>query len=294
VSVKLRTGTLVVVLCLFFSFSLFAQKQPLEAGKPLGELLAQMKSRPGGGGPRANIIAVDWADSSFLIPAAGNVAGAGGTHFRSDITIINYNSTPQRVAVGWMPAGQNNCASPTQVITLNPGWRYFEDFVGSTLGQTGLGALLFLGVDAAGNADDNAELDGFSRIWTRQANSTGTSSQQFPPVGLDDLVGSLEAYSIGLRHDSGFRTNAGVVNLDNAAHTWDVEVWGAGMSSPATFAITAQPCSLQQGAIPAGNYGPLLLSFQQRSPTGLYWTAYGSSTDNVTGDGWIVHSTHGL
>lgn len=291
---KVRTGLPAVLFVCLFSLSAFAQKLPLEAGKPLGELLSQMKSRQAGGGPRANIIAVDWADSSFLIPAAGNVAGSGGTHFRSDITIINYGTTQQRVAVGWMPAGSNNCASSTQIITLNPGWRFYEDFVGNALGRTGLGALIFIGVDAAGNADDEAELDGFSRIWTRQANSTGTSSQQFPPVALDDLFGSLEAYAIGLRHDSGFRTNAGVVNLDIASHTWDVEVWGSGMTSPATFSITAQPCSLQQAPIPAGTYGPLLLAFQQRSPTSLDWTAYGSSTDNVTGDGWIVHATHGL
>lgn len=290
---KVRTGLPVVLFVCLFSLSALAQKQPLEAGKPLGELLAQMTAN-GGKGIRPNIIAVDWADSSFLIPAAGNVAGAGGTHFRSDITIINYGSVSQRVAVGWMPAGSNNCASATQIITLSPGWRFYEDFVGSTLGKTGLGALVFIGVLANGNVDDNAELDGFSRIWTRQQNSTGTSSQQFPPVALDDLVGSLDAFAIGLRHDSGFRTNAGVVNLDTAAHTWDVEVWGAGMSSPATFAITAQGCSLAQAPIPAGTYGPLLLAFQQRSPAGQYWTAYGSSTDNVTGDGWIVHGTHGL
>lgn len=290
---KIKSALFAVLILSLVAIPAGAQKQQFETGKPLGELLRQV-SKTGSGGVRANIIAVDWADASFLIPAAGNAPGANNTHFRSDLTIINYRDAQQRVAIGWMQAGTNNCSTPTQVMTLNTGWRFFEDFVGTTLGKTGLGALIFIGVDADGNADEFAELDGFSRIWTRQVNSTGTSSQQFPPVALDDLFSTLDAYAVGLRQDAGFRTNAGVVNLDSVPHTWDVEVWGAGMTSPQTFAITAQPCALAQTNIPAGSFGPLLLAFAQRSPAGDYWSAYGSSTDNVTGDGWIVHGTHGL
>lgn len=288
---KIRSALIAVALVCLIAIPASAQKQPLEQGKPVGELLRQMNV---GGGVRSNIIAVDWADSSFLIPAAGNAPGQNNTHFRSDLTIINYRNQQQRVAVGWMQAGTNNCNAPTVTLTLGTGWRFYEDFVGATLGRTGLGALLIVGLDAAGNVDDNAELDGFSRIWTRQPNGTGTSSQQFPPVAVDDLLGSLQAYAIGLRHDAGFRTNVGVVNLDTAPHTWNVEVWGAGMTAPARFTLTAQPCALSQTSIPAGTYGPLLIAFEQQSPTALHWTAYGSSTDNFTGDGWIVHATHGL
>ena len=283
----------VVLLSLAFVPCAVGQQKEAQTGKSVGELLTQM-NRVHPQRVRTNIIAVDWADPAFVIPAAGNVSGANNTHFRSDVTIINYRDAQQRVAVGWMPSGSNNCAAATTIITMNTGWRFYEDFVGQQLHATGLGTLLFMAVDANGNLDDDGEIDGFSRIWTQQKNSTGTSSQQFGAIATDDLFSSLRAYSIGLRQDTGFRTNVGIANLDTAEHTWDLQVYGSNSSTPVNFAMTVKPCALGQTNIPSGNYGPLLVSFVQREPSGLYWSAYGSSTDNITGDGWIVHATHGL
>ena len=45
-----------------------------------------------------------------------------------------------------------------------------------------------------------------------------------------------------------------------------------------------------QAGLPAGDYGPLLLRVLAQSPAPFTFTAYGTSTDNVTGDGWIVHA----
>lgn len=269
-----------------------AQQLQLDQGPPAGELLRQIAdvrtSRV-----RSNVVAVDWADEAFIIPAAGNAQGANNTYFRSDVTIINYRDTPQRVAVGWMPQGSNNCNAPTTIIELGTGWRFYSDFVGQLLQKNGVGALLFVAVDANGNADEDGELDGFSRIWTPQQNSNGTASQQFPAIDPEDLGSTIRAYIIGLRQDASFRTNVGVVNLDASPHTWDGQVYPAG-AAPINFVLTAQPCALATTSIPAGNHGPLLVSFLQREPAAPWWTAYGSSTDNFTGDGWIVHATHGF
>src|ERR1043166_4214509 len=59
-------------------------------------------------GVRANVIEYETADSAFLIPAAGSVAGSNNTFFRSDITIGNFNDTPQNIGVGFLVQGKDN------------------------------------------------------------------------------------------------------------------------------------------------------------------------------------------
>ena len=153
---------------------------------------------------------------AVLIPAAGSVRGSNGTFFRSDITFVNYNDADQRVGVIWM---QNGAAAPETFTMTVPGARppfTLNDFVGTTLQRTGLGALLFVPVDISGNPDlDDSAIDIFSRIWTPQPNATGTVSQPFPGVDPDNLTGDYEALVLGLRQDSAYRTNVGIVNLNN-------------------------------------------------------------------------------
>ena len=61
-----------------------------------------------------------------------------------------------------------------------------------------------------------------------------------------------------------------------------------GLRSSTSFNVTVQPYSMEQVPLPAGNYGDLYL----RVSSGLnfnWWTAYGTSVDNTTGDGWVSH-----
>ncbi|HEX6159883.1 MAG TPA: hypothetical protein VF111_06935 [Thermoanaerobaculia bacterium] len=294
---KVRSAVLAVLLAL--SLALPAAAQQLTSDWTVGKLIEAVRAkgpiREGGRRVQPNIVAVDWADYAFIIPAAGNVQGSGGTHFRSDVTLINYSDTPQRITVAWMPAGQNNCAAAVQSLTIGPGWRFYSDFVGQQLGRTGLGTLLFVAANDSGTLiDEDGEIDGFSRIWTNQPNATGTVSQPFGSYSTDDLFSTLQAYIIGLRHDSGFRTNVGIVNLDSVEHTWDLEIHGAVTAGPGRFTMTVPGCALAQGGVPSGNWGPALVALKARSPGPQYWSAYASSTDNTTGDGWIVHANHGL
>lgn len=230
---------------------------------------------------------------SLLIPAAGNLRGANGTYFRSDVTLIHYGSGPQKIAVGWMPANSGNCDAEVAEITLDQGWVHFDDFVGQTLGKSGLGALFFMPIDAAGELDESVQIDGFSRIWTPMPNAPpGTGSQQLSTVGADELFSNTHVYLFGLRQDAAFRTNIGIVNLDVTPHTWDAEYFPGSGTRPPDGSITVPPCSLWQGPIPAGNFGPLLVHLLPKEGGDRFWTAYGSSTDNSSGDGWIVMGRH--
>ncbi|HXH41453.1 MAG TPA: hypothetical protein VNN08_22690, partial [Thermoanaerobaculia bacterium] len=113
--------------------------------------------------------------------------------------------------------------------------------------------------------------------------------QNFTSVSLQDSLGSLTAYALGLRQDSGFRVGAGVVNLDSVSHTWTVTSIATG--ARATIFVPAY--SLAQTTLPGGFGSPagnVNLTFNSDG-SGFWWSGYASSTDNVTGDGWVSRAT---
>ena len=240
---------------------------------------------------RPNVIEYETADSAFLIPAAGSLQGNNGTFFRSDVTFGNFNGVTQNIGVGWLQTGKDNSSSPltfftipaNSIVTVN-------DFVGTTLKTSGLGALLIIAFDDTGkNADSEAFIDGFSRIWTPQPGSAGTVSQSFPAVSLFDSVDNFTAFALGLRQDASYRTNVGVVNLDSVVHTWTI----TSLNTNATMTLQVQPYSLSQTGVPAsfaGSSGNLSLTYDVPD-SNFTWSAYASSVDNVTGDGWVSRAT---
>ncbi|HEV2720467.1 MAG TPA: hypothetical protein VG323_10655 [Thermoanaerobaculia bacterium] len=240
---------------------------------------------------RTNVIEFESADNAFLIPAAGNVQGSNGTFFRSDVTFVNYNDTAQNVGVGFLINGKDNTNEPLTHFTIDPQTVVtIPDFVGTTLKTSGLGSLLVLAFDSTGaNIDDAATIDAFSRIWTPQPGSAGTVSQSFPAVSLFDSVDNFTAIALGLRADAGFRTNIGVVNLDSVKHTWTISSVNNGKS----FTMDVQPFSLSQTGVPAdwaGAGGALAIAYDVPDQ-GFTWSAYASSVDNLTGDGWVARGT---
>jgi hypothetical protein len=242
---------------------------------------------------RPNVIEYETADNAFLIPAAGNLQGNNGTFFRSDVTFGNFNGVTQNIGVGWLQTGKDNSASPLTFFTIPANSIVaINDFVGTTLKTSGLGALLIIAFDATGkNSDSEAFIDGFSRIWTPQPGSSGTVSQSFPAVSLFDSVDDSTAFALGLRQDASYRTNVGVVNLDTVVHTWTI----TSLNTNATMTLPVQPFSLSQTGVPAsfaGSSGNLSLTYDVPAAADSFvWSAYASSVDNVTGDGWVSRAT---
>ena len=245
-------------------------------------------------GPRAQVISFESSDFAFAFPIAGNVAGAFNTFYRTEITLINYLDVDQNIAVAWLPVGQDNTDGPFQYFTLPAGeFASYSDFVGTVLHQTGLGAILVIAYDGDGNIDEEAEIDGTSRIYTASS-AGGTSSQTFPSVSLVDSFDAFTAVALGLRHGNGFRSNAGVLNLDTVAHRWTVFGGDGGDGgNNAEFTINVPALSVVQTAVP-GDFptanGFLVLGFEPEA-NGFAWSAYASSNDNVSGDGWVSRAT---
>jgi hypothetical protein len=247
-------------------------------------------ARTRGTGVRTKVVNLDTTNDAFIFPSAGSVQGAGGTFFKSDGMIVNHRNAMQRISMGWIAQGVNNGSRPLKYFDLNAVTPYaLRDLVTNNLQESGLGAVLVTGVTTSGSSDSSATLDGFSRIWTNQPGAQGTVSLAFPSISVLDSLGNSFAYALGLRHDTGFRTNVGIVNLDSVPHTWTVTINGDGPSPVTNFTVSVEGYSMRQVPVPAGNYGILLVALTPNA-SGFWWSAYAASVDNITGDGWVSHA----
>lgn len=262
---------------------------PSEPGR-LGRLVAQYKAATGtnirdGIGTNA---AADMRSVRFLVfPAAGNARGANGEFFRSDVTLISFRpGDHQHVAAFWLQNGVETDNPPVVELTLDPDTYYtFTDFVGTVLQrQNQLGSILVLPIDDAGDLDFSGAIDGFSRIWTNQPNATGTVAQPFEAVDPFSFYIFETASVMGLRHDSQSRSNYGIVNTDDIPLNFTVRFMGERAQNTLTIRVPAGGMIHQ--AIPAGDYGPLVIEITVDNPE-AFWVAYGTSNDNITGDGWV-------
>lgn len=223
-----------------------------------------------------------------LIAAAGNTAGAGGTHFRSDITLINLRNAAQRVRIDWLPQSGGATRPPLTVELAPLNAIRTQDFVGEILQTAGLGSIMMTGVTPAGEFDPAAVLYVTSRIWTPQPNTAGTTSQSFPAIPVS-TISTPAAAIFGLRRSNQYRVNVGIVNLDSTrAQTF--QIWDPVQANPPlVHTVTVPPMSMQQIALASVNEdaGQILVENVTGSTSrSNQWVTYGASVDNVTGDSW--------
>lgn len=242
-------------------------------------------------GPRGSV-ASERADDAFLFAVVGSSPGAQGTYFRSEVTLVNNDTTSAQYVVAYYfpaaPGGGSCTGVQAQQIRMDANTFYvWPDFVNSVFHATGLGSVVVFGTDSAGNFDSTANIDGFSRIWTPVAGFQGTASQSFPSVAISGFPGPQ--YIFGLRQDPDFRTNLFIFNYlptgGTAPRTFSVQAVGT-TGATASFSMSVPPCSLTFQSI-SGNLGSMALSIAPPD-SGGGWFAFGSSNDNHSGDNWSV------
>lgn len=235
----------------------------------------------------ADLIIPQTVAPRILIPIAGDAAGANGTHFRSDIQILNFRDQDQRVALRWYAQAGSGVPVLTRVVTI--GARQFIssiNFVNSILSQTGVGSIDVIGVDAQGNFDANAMLHAASRIWTPQPNNEdGTMSQTFPAIVFSSSA--VQRKSIfGLRRGDDVRMNVGVSNPSDSEQRFRITVFTQ-FEDPQVVEVTLPPFSMFQGNMPGDDdVRQILVDNITGAGASTTWQAWGSSIDNVTGDAW--------
>ncbi|MCU1244922.1 MAG: hypothetical protein JWN02_832 [Acidobacteria bacterium] len=226
----------------------------------------------------------------LVIPAAGSIAGANGTYFKSDITILNYSNHAQTVRLRWLPQGQTGSGLTATDVTLAAlSGITSEDFVATVLRQTGLGAVLVTSLTNTGALDTTGRLYATARIWTPEPGTGGTTSQSFFVLPTSTFT-TAQRSIIGQRRDDRYRLNVGVVNLDPLnPQLYQIVVAGTSPGVPTeNTTVTVRPLSMEQ--VPLSGPPQQGLQIVVANITSINrssaWTAYGSSVDNVTGDAW--------
>lgn len=232
------------------------------------------------------------ASSRILIPAAGDVPGGNGTHFRSDIDLINLRATAQVVQLRWLPQA-NSGSSIVRTITLPAqSGVSSENFVGDILQLSGLGAIDIQGVTSEGVPDNGALLHATARIWTPEPNDNngiddeGTMSQTFPSIAMPTAAATTKTI-FGLRRSAQYRLNVGVVNPSATTQRFRITTYV--FSNPldqSTFEIELPPLSMQQVNISGTSSGNAQILIENTTGTAGSWQAWGSSIDNESGDAW--------
>lgn len=291
-----------------------------------GALASPARSRvprgdAGGGKPEPDAIA-QTQGGYLLVPIAGDVQGINGTHFRTDLIVRNAAKGFQNVQIRFLPAEQANVVSPAYPLLIaNMEARstfVFEDVLTRWLASSGFGALLIKITDDGDRGDNDppalasvtqGNLTASCRIYTEQPGGNGTTSQSSDAIDLTHSQYFSSGSTAGLRQDSDFRTNVGIVNLDPAlTRNFTVTMTSAEANRLPTRAIVMSvavpPMSMVQRALPQVNLGNILLKVElarpvdpydplganrgsQAAATPAFWTAYGSTVDNITGDSWL-------
>jgi len=227
----------------------------------------------------------------ILIPAAGSIAGANGTFFRSDIHVINFGSHSQRVRFQWLPRGVSSVGVGQDLEIDLPAASGFnsEDFVRTVLEESTLGSIVITGINADGTDDPTARLYATSRIWTPQPGTNGTTSQTLPVLSMTD-VNSSQLWIFGIRRDERYRANVGIVNLSGTTQRYAITVVSSTPpGSTSVQDVEVNSLSMEQVTI-NGGAGALQLVINNITdgPRSSAWTAYASSVDNITGDSWSM------
>jgi len=257
----------------------YAKPMAVKNGPPLGKLTLGGLGRH----PHADVM-TETSSAIFIFPVVGSVAGGNHTYYRSETTIINNRSISQTVELFYFAQGISNCTRPSKFVTLQGNsWSAFDDILQDVFGETGLGSMIVQAVDDNGNFDQNANIDGTSRIWTPSPFSGGTLSQTFPAASFDQNNGTFPLSAYGLRDGNGFHTNMGVLNYAGQPRSFSVLI--NGVDGQNTFDFNVTSCSFEQFRIPDGNYGIFQLQVTAHDSLGQ-WYGYGSSVDEVTANNW--------
>lgn len=225
-----------------------------------------------------------------IVPVAGNTAGANGTYYRSDISVINLRNTAQQIQLFWMPLGSAGSATPLATITL-PAQQgtSSEDFVGEIIRSTGLGGIIFQGVTAQGVADPNAQLHVTSRVWTpRPDGAPGTMSQTLPVIVGGQTDTAIVKAVFGMRRGTQYRLNVGVMNPADTTQRFRITVAVSGPAGTTTdiMELDVPPRSIRQELVPGTSTGIVQVLIEDLGGGAGEWQGWASSVDNQSGDAW--------
>ncbi|HEX6084510.1 MAG TPA: PKD domain-containing protein [Thermoanaerobaculia bacterium] len=225
------------------------------------------------------VVAVDSGPVPYrtLISAAAQTGGAGGTTWRTELSLVNAGLEGANVTLRFLPslAEKTLYLAPRQSVT------YTNTLLEAFGLASGAGAVT---IDA-NSAGSSAQLRVTSRTFT--TGSLGTYGQSVPEVQPRQLEKTL--YVTGIRNTSAYRTNLGLVNRGDAEITPTLTLYSKSGGVVATKNVRLAPNSFQQSALWAyfpevqnGDYDVLTLKIGSSASDAV--SGYASVVDNKTQD----------
>jgi PKD repeat protein len=212
-----------------------------------------------------------------LISAAAQTGGSGGTHWRTELSLVNTGLESATVTLRFLPT----LAEKTLVLAPRQSVTYANALLDVFGLSTGAGAVT---IDAS-SAGSSAQLRATSRTFTTGAK--GTYGQSVPEVQPGQLAKTL--YVTGIQSTNAYRTNIGLVNRGATELTPALTLYSKSGGVIATKNVRLDPASFQQSALWAyfpevqnGSHDVLTLKIGTTESDAV--SAYASIVDNVTQD----------
>lgn len=214
-----------------------------------------------------------------VIPAVGRTAGAGGTYWKSDVSLHNPTGAAVNVSMYYLAAGADNMNAVPRVVSVPAGHTVS---VGDVLASFGIAS----GSGALRLTNPNGTIVASSRTYTSRADG-GTYGQSIDPARTPSF--SASSVVTGLKSNSGYRTNLGMVNLGSSPITAVLTLHRADGSAAGTARVGLAPRSQAQASLASLYPGVDVSSLgnftvRARSEGGSTLFTYGSVVDNTSGD----------
>lgn len=216
-----------------------------------------------------------------LISAAAQTNGAGGSVWRTELTLFNAGSEGASVQLIYLPSAggavqsRSTFISPLQTITYN---NALLDIFGM---PSGAGAIAI----EATSASSTPNLKLSSRTFT--TGTTGTYGQAVPSVTSDALP--AQQVLTGIESDGDYRTNVGLVNRSGAPVTATLALYNVNNGWLGSTTVTVAANNFQQTSLTSlwpslngASYDRLTMVITSSSANAL--SAYASVVDNRTQD----------
>ena len=223
------------------------------------------------------IVITDVLPYRTLISAAAQTGGAGGTSWRTELSLFNAGLESASITLRLLPSGAQKTLSlaPRQSIT------YANTLLEAFNLSTGAGAVSI----EATSAGSSAQLRVTSRTFTTGA--TGTYGQSVPEVQPQQLAKTL--YVTGIQSNDAYRTNLGFVNRAESDVAATLTLYSETGGTIAMKNVTINALTFQQTALWAyfpevqgAEHDVLTLRIVTNVADAL--SAYASVVDNRTQD----------
>jgi hypothetical protein len=227
----------------------------------------------------------------WIVPAAANTPGAGGTYWRTDLSLHNPQPFDLDVWVQFLPTDSENSVADTLYLRLYPYETFnFWDVIGSSdaFATRGSGALLVF-ADPGLPCDPVEECDFLvtSRTYTTlPAGGVGEYGQTIPGASLwQGVDGATLGYASGILNDGvGFRANVGVASWSAAWTDVVIDVQSAEGNILDSILYQVPPFGHVQERLPTEVEGGTVVFYLETVPQDPLIFGYVSVVNQATGD----------